>query len=235
MTVNMRHACAALLLAALILTTSPSASAHGLCSSILITSGMTTVTIRSTPQTAIFVPTILDAWAFAGPVQVVPQGIVCPSVIVVSPVILSPVVIPASPVFIDPPPAIIPSGAPLPAPALVRPALTGASLPPSTVSDLADAPGRFDRQVVTVTGAVGTVLDSVSAHDVRYTLFRLEAGGAAVPVVVWGHSGLGRGQHIRVVGTFHAVAPFVLADGERPRAVLEAQLITRVGEDPSSP
>jgi hypothetical protein len=156
-------------------------------------------------------------------------------VIIVSPVILSPVVFPASPVFIDPPPAISPGDAPQPAPALVRPALTGASLPPTTVDDLAGAPGRFDRQVVTVTGTVGTVLDSASARDVRYTLFRLEAGGAAVPVVVWGHSGLGRGQHVRVVGTFHDVAPFVLADGERPHAVLEAHLITQVGEDSQSP
>ncbi len=232
----MRHACAALLPVALILTSSPVALAHGFCSSIVITSGMTTVTIRTAPQTTgTFVPSILDAWAFAGPVQVVPQGIVCPPVIAVAPVVLSPVVITAPPMFIDPPPAGSPSGSSPPAPAPVRPAVTGASLPPSTVGDLAGAPGRFDRQVVTVTGMIGTALDSANDRDARYTLFRLEAGGAAVPVVVWGHPRLARGQHVRVIGTFHDVAPFVLAGGERPHAVLEAHLVTPIGLDGSSP
>lgn len=236
MRVGLRYVCAALLPLVLILTNSPAAFAHGFCSSIVITSGMTTVTIRSAPQTTgTFVPSILDAWAFAGPVQVVPQGIVCPSVIVVGPVVLSPVVIPALPVFTDPPPVGNPGGSSQPPPAPIRPSVTGASLPPSTVADLAGAPGRFDRQVVTVTGTIGAVLDSISDRDVRYTLFRLEAGGAAVPVIVWGHSGLGRGRHVRVVGTFHDIAPFVLAGGGRPHAVLEAHLITQVGADPSSP
>jgi hypothetical protein len=216
---------------------SPAASAHGFCSTVVITSGGTTaVTIRSAPQTTgTFVPTILDVWAFSGPVQVVPQGIVCPSVIVVAPVVLTPVVITAPPMFIDPPPEGSPSGSPPPSPAPVRPAVTGASLQPSTVGDLAGAPGRFDRQVVTVTGTIGAALDSANDRDVLYTLFRLEAGGASVPVVVWGHPRLTRGQHVRVIGAFHDVAPFVLAGGERPHAVLEAHLITQIGADVSSP
>jgi len=197
---------------------------------------MTTVTIRTAPQTTgTFVPTILDVWAFAGPVQVVPRGIVCPSVIVIAPVVLSPVVITAPPVFSDPPPAGSAGGASQPAPAPVRPAVTGASLPPSTVGDLAGAPGRFDRRVVTVTGTIGAALDSANDRDVRYTVFRLEERGASVPVVVWGHPRLARGQHVRVIGTFHDVAPFVLAGGERPHAVLEAHLITPIGLDVSSP
>jgi hypothetical protein len=186
------------------------------------------------PRTTGFVPTILDIWAFPlvlpAPAErpFVPSE-VCPEEI--GPTLVSPMVIPVVPVFVDPPAPGQPSSGSSPAdgaPQQPGRILAAGAVPPhDTVADLARTPTRYDRQVVSVTGTVAGYEERFTDRDVRYAEFRLEEGGASIPVVVWGHPGLQPGLRVRVTGTFHDQAPFALAGGSRPHDLLEAQVVAR--------
>ncbi len=235
---SLRRVTITLAAVALILVGARPALANGLCTVI-----GTSVLSPSTPMLAVpqttggFVPTILDVWAFPTipaapvvlPVRVAPRIVVCPSLVVVSPVFVSPVIL-GSPFIVDPPaPASVPASssppARSPAPAQPPASVALAISPSDTVGDLAQAPGRYDRQVVSVTGTVADYQERLDDRGVLYASFRLENGGASIPVISWERQGLHAGMRVRVTGTFHDVAQFVLAGGERPRHVLEALLI----------
>ncbi len=175
-----------------------------------------------------FALTPLDAWAFAtvpaAPMTTtIRQVVVCPSFMlppVFTPVIFSPPVF-----FVDPPstPANT-GGAPSgrePVPASV----VFGVVPPVTVRDLAQNPGQYDRQVVSLVGDAAALRTSYAASGTRYTELRLESGGASVVAVVWGTPKLDAGERVRVTGNFYAHAPFALAPGSPLHNVLEAVAI----------
>jgi hypothetical protein len=226
---------AVLLPVVLMLLTSPAALAHGRC----IVSG----TARQT--TGRFEPTILDMWAFPvvlpapAPVPVVSPVVLCPSVVVIVPTLVSPLVFPGSPLFVDPQMPIQPAPNSSPAGGSPQPPVqilaTGAAPPPVTVADLARTPTAYDRQAISVSGTIAAYAERFTDHDVRYAEFRLEAGGASIPVVAWGHLRLEPGLRVRVTGTFHDVAPFVLSGGDRPRGVLVSQVVTQASGSAQAP
>ena len=170
-----------------------------------------------------FTPTPLDVWAFPilspmPPTTVVREVIVCPSVLT-TPIFVTPQF------FFDPPapPALVSGASPepvrLPAPAV------SAVMPPVTVGDLAQGPGQYDRQVVTLVGTAAAPQESYDVRGAPYTEFRLENGGASVAVLAWGSLGLREGQRVRVTGNFYSVAPFVLRPSLPLSNVLEASVI----------
>lgn len=252
---RLRRVTIACAVGALILVGAFPALANGLCgivgtgvlSSVVVSPGVTIGTSMPAVQTTgRFVPTILDALAFPTfplapvtlPVRVVPQIVVCPSVVVVSPAVVSPIflspVILGSPFIIDPPaPGSVPASSSPPArsPASSEPPAPGifAISPSDTVGDLARAPGRFDRQVVSVTGTVTGYQERFDDRGAFYASFRLEEGGASIPVIARERQALRAGLRVLVTGTFYDVAPFGLAGGDRPRHVLEALLIRPAG------
>ena len=171
-----------------------------------------------------FVTTILDQPAF------IPGTKFCLPVSTV-PTVESPGVIFVSPLFINPP---TPYQPPVVTP-YQPPVVTGIAPPPPSVADLAHTPTRYDRQGISVSGTIAAYAQRFTDRDAPYTEFRLEAGGASIPVVAWGHLGLQPGLRVRVTGTFHDGAPFVLSGGARLRSVLEAQVITAGGGEVQGP
>lgn len=73
------------------------------------------------------------------------------------------------------------------------------------VGDLVHNPGRYDKQIVSVTGTIAEYRERVSERGNPYTTFRLRDAAAEVAVFVWKHQGLGNGLRVRVVGTFSMV------------------------------
>lgn len=195
----------------------------------------TTVSVVSVRrQVAGITPTILDVWAFAFPPASAPSTVVTTTrVLVCPPAVVAPEVIVAPPAFgvfsgaADPPaPPAPPAPRPAaPAPPPGRPAVA----PRDTVSELAQHPARFDRQVVSVTGTAAAYRDRRNDEGAQYAAFDLRRGAASVLVVAWGRPTLPADGQVRVTGTFHAAAPFALAPGDRARPVLEAELVTPSG------
>lgn len=184
-----------------------------------------------------FVPTPLDMIAFPTFPQPAPPPLPSGSQVVVCPTVISPPVI--TPVFVSPSVAVDPPalGAQPPQtssperPSVEPPLVVISATVPihrDTVADLVQTPARYDRQVLSLTGTVVTSQERLNDRDVRYTLFRIEEGGASLPVIAWGFQNLHPGQYVRVTGTFHDIAPFALAKGERPRNVLVADMV--IGE-----
>jgi cytochrome c-type biogenesis protein CcmE len=74
-----------------------------------------------------------------------------------------------------------------------------------TVPVLLQHSDEYDGKVVSVTGAITSYRERVSARGNAYTTFRVEDGGASVSVFAWEHQGLHDGQRVRVTGTFDKV------------------------------
>ncbi len=227
-------------LGALILLGAPPALAHGFCTIVPVSSAtlvliqpqglISTPTITIVRMTERFTLTPLDVWAFSAipavpSVRVVRQVVVCPSVVAVPRIVVAPPVFVAPPVLVTPPVPVLP-------PISVVPL----SVPPrETVRDLVQAPVKFNRQVVTVTGTIAAYQELFDAHGAPYTEFQLEERGASIPVIAWGHLGLLAGLRVSVTGTFYTLAPFVLQPGSALHNVLEVQLIRQVNGDGADP
>ncbi len=67
----------------------------------------------------------------------------------------------------------------------------------------------------------------MDARGAPVTTFRLEAEGASVGVLVWGHPTLRAGETVRVNGPFYVSTPFVGASGNPWHNVIEADLLER--------
>lgn len=175
-----------------------------------------------------FTPTLLDVWAFPTltpmpPTTVVRQVIVCPSVMT-TPVMTTPIFITPQ-FFFDPPAAPAPVSGTSPGPDRAPAVAVSGVMPPVTVRDLAQGPGQYDRQVVTLLGTAAAGQESYDVRGALYTEFRLENEGASVAVLAWGSLGLREGQRVRVTGNFYSVAPFILRPGSPLSNVLEASVI----------
>jgi hypothetical protein len=223
----------------------PAVSAQTACQQILITTTRTASPITATP---------LDAIAFPVPLTpatstVVRQIVVCPAGSTPPPAIAPVPVVIGTPVFgapvVDTPafgPVIsVPAAAPVtpfaPTPAALPrdtgaaapsppPAIVGV-VPTDTVRGLATEGARYDRMVVTVAGTAAAVEQATDPHGAPFTLFRLEAQGASVGVVVWGHSMVRAGEAVRVSGPFYASTPFVGPSGIPWHSVIEADTLER--------
>ncbi len=81
------------------------------------------------------------------------------------------------------------------------PALAG---PASEVSvrDLAQSPGNHHGDAVKVSGVIAGYQSRTTARGTPYASFRLQAGGASVPVFAGRPKGLQAGQRVRVTGIF---------------------------------
>ncbi len=175
-----------------------------------------------------FTLTPLDAWAFAT-VPAAPMMTTVRQIVVCQPVFVTPVITPvlfAPPVFfVDPPstPAHM-GGAPSGRPASPTSDVSGV-VPPVTVRDLAQNPGQFDRQVVSLMGNAAALRTSYGGGGSRYTEIRLESGGASIVAIAWGTPKVDAGERVRVTGNFYAHAPFALAPGSNVHNVLEAVAI----------
>lgn len=175
-----------------------------------------------------FALTPLDAWAFAT-VPAAPMMTTVRHIVVCQPVFVTPVVTPvifAPPVFfVDPPStAAHTGGAPPGRPASPTSDVSGV-VPPVTVRDIAQNPGQFDRQVVSLVGNATALRTSYGGGGSRYTEIRLESGGASIVAIAWGTPKVGAGERVRVTGNFYAHAPFALAPGSNVHNVLEAVAI----------
>ena len=219
-------------------------SAQTACQQIQITTTRTSNPMTVTP---------LDAIAFPVPLApatstVVRQVVVCPAGSTPPPVITPVPVVIGTPVFgspiVDSPvlvpvvgvPVIGPAAPPAPMPAATPgaagaappapPALVGA-IPEDTVRGLATQSARFDRTVVTVAGTAAAVAQGTDERGAPVTTFRLEAQGASVGVVVWGHAPVRAGETVRVSGPFYVSTPFVGPAGNPWHDVIEADLLER--------
>lgn len=172
-----------------------------------------------------FALTPLDAWAFVT-VPAAPAMTTVRQIIVCQPFTVTPVLTPvmfAPPVFFVDPPSTpthvggAPSGkTPVPA------SEVSGVVPPITVRDLAQNPGQYDRQVVSLVGNAAALRTSYAASGTRYTEIRLESGGASIVALAWGSPKVDAGERVRVTGNFYAHAPFALAPGSPVHNVLEA-------------
>jgi len=219
-------------------------SAQTACQQIQITTTRTSNPVTVTP---------LDAIAFPVPLApatstVVRQVVVCPAgstpplitpvpVFIGTPVFGSPIVdspalgpvvgipVVGPPAPSAPMPATQPGagGAAAPPP---PPALVGA-IPEDTVRGLATQSARYDRMVVTVAGTAAAVARGTDGRGAPLTTFRLEAQGASVGVVVWGHAPVRAGETVRVSGPFYVSTPFVGSSGNPWHDVIEADLVER--------
>jgi hypothetical protein len=176
-----------------------------------------------------FALTPLDAWAFATvpapPMTTTVRHIIVCQPTTVIPVFTTPVMF-APPVFVVDPPSTPPhtGGAPSGRGPGSASDVTGV-VPPVTVRDLAQNPGQYDRQVVSLVGDAAAIRTSYNASGTRYTEIRLESGGASVVAVAWGTPKLDAGERVRVTGNFYAHTPFTLAAGSPVHNVLEAVAI----------
>jgi len=186
-------------------------------------------------------PTLLDVWAFpsvflpppvlqgANVVPMAPSNIVIAPQIVVCPV---PVVVGSTPLasaIADPPGAVVaPKGPPAPAGGVLSAAIAG-RVPEDTVADLAQAPARYDRLVVSVTGIVTAPRAGTTPGGQPYVVFGLGEGAAAITSVAWGTPVLREGAAVRVIGTFYTAAPFDLGAWTSRRSVLDAALVVVLG------
>jgi hypothetical protein len=195
-------------LGGILLVGGPAAQAQGFCQvvSVPVSQGGFTLTP-------------LDVWAFtsvpaAPPMTSVRQVIVC------SPVFFTPVIVAPPVFFVDPSgPTREPRAAPAPGP------VVSGVVPPVTVRDLAQDPGQYDRQVVSLVGDAAGLRPSRDPRGTPYIEIRLENGGASVDALAWGTPALHEGQRLRVTGNFYARAPFALAPGSPIRNLLEADVI----------
>lgn len=208
---------AALLGGALLAAVAPVQAHIGFCQIVSVT----------VPQGG-FTVTPLDNFAFttvpAPPAMTTVREFVCPS-------FFAPPLIVAPPVFFVEQPAVEQPAAPVPvsepsveeapAPVAAMPAVVA----PVTVRDLAQDPGQYDRQVVSLVGDAAALRTSRDARGALYTEIRLEEGGASVVTIAWGTPALQAGQRVRVTGNFYARAPFALGPGTPPQNVFEADVI----------
>ncbi|HEV2280811.1 MAG TPA: hypothetical protein VGX75_00290 [bacterium] len=213
----------------------PPVSAQTACQQFQVTTTRTSSPIAVTP---------LDAIAF--PVQpspatatVVRQILVCPPGATPPPAITPVPLMIGTPIFGTPvieTPVLVPvfgmpvsdSGArPSAAPGPpAAPPMVGA-VPEDSVRALATQAARFDRTVVTVAGTATAVAPAADGRGTPITTFRLEAQGASVGVVVWGHATVRAGETVRVSGPFYVSTPFVGASGTPWHDVIEADLLER--------
>ena len=101
------------------------------------------------------------------------------------------------------------------------------TVPADTVRELAAHGPSYDRALVTVSGTATNVQETFDAAGRPVTAFRLEAEGAAVDVVAWGHVGVTAGEHVRVSGPFYVSSPFSGPGGRPYHNVIEAQTLER--------
>lgn len=223
----------------------PAVSAQTACQQIQITTTRTASPVTVTP---------LDAIAFPVPLTpatstVVRQIVVCPAGSTPPPVITPVPVVIGTPVFgapiVDSPALGTVISVPTPGPATPSaptpaasapeagaaapsppPAMVGV-VPKDTVRGLATQGAGYDRMVVTVSGTAAAVEQAADARGAPLTVFRLEAQGAAVGVVVWGHSTVRAGEAVRVSGPFYASTPFVGPSGIPWHGVIEAESLER--------
>ena len=200
--------------------------------------------VQLTPQTSSIVRQILVCPPGAAPL---PNFTPFPPVltpvpgVIGAPVFISPVVVPSdtglpvlgvpavgsSPYVVSPPAAQ--SGAAAPAQAAPRPsapAVVG-TVPTDTVRDLATRSAAYDRTLVTVTGTAADVQQTTDVGGRAITAFRLEAQGASVDVVAWGHSSLQAGERLRVSGPFYVSTPFLGPSGMPWHNVIDAEILER--------
>jgi hypothetical protein len=216
-------------------------SAQTACRQIQITTTRTSSPMTVTP---------LDAIAFPVPLTpatstVVRQILVCPPGMtplpVITPIFGTPIF--STPIFgaplvetpvlgplvgvpvVDSPAAAPPRAAGGAVPSS-RPAIVGA-VPEDTVRGLATQSARYDRMVVTVAGTAAAVEQATDLHGAPVTTFRLEAQGASVGVVVWGHAMVRAGETVRVSGPFYVSTPFFGPAGTPWHDVIEAELLER--------
>lgn len=126
-----------------------------------------------------------------------------------------------TPAYVVNPTAPSPGAPPSPVPAVVGTA------PADTIRDLAMQSARYDRMVVTVTGIAADVQPWADSHGTTMTAFRLDAQGASIGVVVWGHPELRAGETVRVTGPFYVSTPFVGPSGTPWHDVIEAETLER--------
>jgi hypothetical protein len=119
-----------------------------------------------------------------------------------------------------------PSYGPSPHQESQHPPITG-TIPTDTVPELAANGHAYDRALVTVTGTAASVEETFDSGGRAITAFRLEAQGAAVNVVVWGHVGVSTGEQVRVSGPFYVSSPFSGPGGRPYHNVIEAETLER--------
>lgn len=101
------------------------------------------------------------------------------------------------------------------------------TVPADTVRELAAHGPSYDRALVTVSGTATNVRETFDAAGRPVTAFRLEAEGAAIDVVAWGHVGVTAGDPVRVSGPFYVSSPFSGPGGRPYHNVIEAQTLER--------
>ncbi len=218
------------------------AGAQAACQQILITTTRTSSPIAVTPLDAIAfpVPPTPATATVTRQITVCPPGatlpVVTPPVLPVNgvpvfgtPVLEAPLVGPVVWPIVQsgagtaaPAPSGSPSGVAPPA----VPPMTGA-VPEDTVARLAAQAPRFDRTVVTVVGTAAAVEQTADEQGSPLTIFRLEAEGRSVAVVVWGRSAVRAGERVRVSGPFYLSTPFAGPSGAPWHDVIEAELLER--------
>ena len=157
-------------------------------------------------------PTVIGAPIFSTPVFGAPFF----DTPIVAPAYAVPTVVPAAPLYGTPRPTAPPG----------PPVIVGA-VPHDSVRDLATQGAGFDRMVVTVAGTAAAVADVTDVSGAPLTTFRLDAQGASVGVIVWGHARVRAGDSVRVSGPFYVSTPFVGPSGTPWHGVIEAQILER--------
>lgn len=71
-----------------------------------------------------------------------------------------------------------------------------------TIQALVQNPSRYDGKVVTVVGTITTYREYASDSGHPYTVFRLADGDASLSVFIWNKHRFGKGDRVRVTGTF---------------------------------
>jgi len=213
-------------------------SAQTACQQIQFTTMRTASPVAVTPLDTIAFPVPLTpaTSTVVRQILVCPPGATLPPVITPVPVFGTPVL--GAPIFDTPvlgvpsfvisptaPPAAAPPAADRVA-APPRPAVVGA-VPEDTVRGLATQGARYDRTVVTVAGTAAAVEQTTDTHGAPVTTFHLEAQGAFVGVLVWGHPTLRAGDTVRVNGPFYVSTPFVGPSGNPWHNVIAADLLER--------